>query len=182
MSAITITLKENNEAERQTEKMLRNLLAKYQLVKWVRCRDILIEQGSTGKAFPVIRLSAWRSDSENKLLAQFLHEQFHWIEKDNETQMEKAIDELKLLFPNAPLEKPQGAGTIESTYKHLIICRLEFLVLEVLLGFALAKDIIMENLNYTWIRREALDYGSQIDTIIEKYFPGVMPTKAISES
>ena len=127
-SLVEISLKNNSERERASKELLGRVLRKYDLEKWILCRDVRIEQDAGGKAFPFITLSAWK-DSEEGILAQFLHEQIHWIEKGKEEEMGQAIEELKTIFPDALMNKPEGGGSESSTYKHLIVCRLEFLVL-----------------------------------------------------
>ncbi len=165
---VNISLKNDSERERITKKSLENILSKYSLDKWILCHNITIEQDARGKAFPFITLSAWR-DAEEGLMAQFLHEQIHWIEDGKEGQMNQAIEELKTVFPNAPVGRPEGADNKKSTYRHLIICRLEFLALSELIGEK-AKKILLNNKTYTWIRRTVVEKGLDIDPIINKYF------------
>lgn len=168
---ITISLKNGNEVEREAKRMLEEILRTYELDKYIRCNEVVIEQGASGKAFPIIRLSAWEPGGEVGLLAQFIHEQFHWIEKGKEEQMLQAVDELKILFPIAPIEKPEGGGSEKSTYRHLIVCRLELLGLAEILGQEKALRIVSGNKNYTWIRKMIIERSAEIDPIIEKYFP-----------
>ena len=164
---LKISLKNDSEREQITKKLLENILSKYPLDKWIFCHNITIEQDARGKAFPFITLSTWRD--EKGLLAQFLHEQIHWIEKGKEEQVNQAIEELKALFPNAPVGRPEGADNEKSTYWHLIICRLEFLALSELLGEK-ANNILLSRKVYTWIRRTVVEKGLDIDPIINKYF------------
>lgn len=171
---ISVSLKNNSEKERLTKELLQRVLKKYDLQKWTICRDIIIEEGASGYAFPVIRLSVWRHDTENGLLAQFLHEQIHWIEKDREEQMEKLINKLKMKFPDVPIGRPEGGDNENSTYKHLIVCRLEFMALKEFLGEHKAKNIVLGNKNYTWIRKTVINNGTAIDSIIKEYFPGIL--------
>lgn len=169
---ISIALKTGNEVEQSTKVMLEEILGTHKLDKYIRCNEIVIEQGASGKAFPIVRLSAWGfSGNKNGLLAQFIHEQFHWIEKGKENQMMQAIEELKTIFPDAPLNKPEGGGNEKSTYCHLIVCRLELLALTEILGQEKALAIVSKNTNYTWIRKMAIERGLDIDPIIERYFP-----------
>lgn len=163
----------SSEKEERTREALKRLLHTYTLDKWMYCDDVVIVYGGRGKAFPRITLSAWQ-DADDGLLAQFLHEQIHWIEKGNEGNMREAIAELKVVFPNAPTERPEGGGNEESTYKHLIICRLEFLALAELLGSQKAQEIVSTNDNYTWIRETIFKEEQQIDALIKKYFPTVL--------
>jgi hypothetical protein len=167
---ISINLRNNNEIEQGTKIMLERILDQYELDKYIRCNEVIIEKGASGKAFPIIRLSAWKSGSEESLLAQFVHEQFHWIEKGKEGQMIQAVGELKTLFPDAPIAKPEGGGSEKSTYCHLIICRLELLALTKILSEEKALSIVSGNTNYTWIRKIVIERGQEIDQIIKKYF------------
>jgi hypothetical protein len=169
---ITISLKNNKESEQRTKSALEHILIQYPLDKWILCNSIIIEQGANGKAFPIITLSVWKDDEG--LLSQFLHEQIHWIEKGREQNMEDAVEELKEMFPNAPIQRPEGGGSEQSTYIHLIVCRLEFLALQELLGKEKAKSIIIGNKNYTWIRKAILDNASSIDSVIKKHVPEVI--------
>jgi hypothetical protein len=173
---MNITTKNNNEAELITKETLERILKTYDLIKYIRCNEVIIEQGATGKAYPIIRLSAWRADSEEGLLAQFLHEQFHWIAEGKVEEMRNAMSEVKDIFPNAPIDKPEGGGSEKSTYTHLIVCRLELLALGKILGEEKALKIVSGNRNYTWIRKMVIERGSEIDPIIEKFFPEVINT------
>jgi hypothetical protein len=176
--SISISLKNNNEAEQKTKELLETLLSSYNIGKWILCNDIVIEQGARGKAFPVIRLSAWKPGGEDGLLAQFLHEQIHWIEKGKESEIQKVIEELKILFPNAPIERPEGGGNETSTYKHLIVCRLEYLALKNIFGEDRAKEIVLGNTNYAWIRRTVIEKSNIIDPVVKKYFPSISSTNS----
>lgn len=151
--------------------MLEGILRVYDLGKYIRCNEVVIEQGASGKAFPVIRLSAWKPGREESLLAQFVHEQFHWIEKGKESQMSQAQADLEDIFPDAPIDKPEGGGGKKSTYCHLIIYRLEFLALAKILSEEKALNIVSSNTNYTWIRKMVIERASEIDPIIQKHFP-----------
>lgn len=178
MTQLSITLKNNSDKEQIAKELLERILNKYNLEKWILCREILIEWDANGKAFPVIRLSAWQNNEE-RMLAQFLHEQFHWIEKGKETEMQNAINKLKVQFPNSPIDKPEGGGSEESTYNHLIVCRLEFLALKELLGEESAIKIVSGNRNYTWIRKMVLERATDIDSVINEFFPNQLSSNIV---
>ena len=166
---IRVSLKTGSEKEIATQKTLERLFLKYQLQKLVFCREVIIEEGARAHAFPIVTISERKT--EESILAQFIHEQIHWIEKGKEENMNMAIEELKLYFPNAPIGRPEGADNEQSTYKHLIVCRLEYLALIELLGQEKAREVVQKNPNYTWVRRAILDDDSNIDSVIKKYFP-----------
>ena len=85
--------------------------------------------------------------------------------------MDSAIEKLKIIFLDVPVGRPAGSDNEKSTYRHLIICRLEFLALSELLGEDKAKEVTLNNKSYKWIRRIILEHGSEIDQIIKQYFP-----------
>ena len=169
---VSISLKTGSDKELATQKTLEQLLVKYPLQKYILCHQVVIEEGARAHAFPVIAISERKT--EEALLAQFLHEQIHWIEKDKEDKMDMAVEELKTSFPNAPIGRPEGADTEKSTYRHLIVCRLEYLALIEFLGEEGAREIVQKNPNYTWVRRNILESDQIIDPIIKKYFPELL--------
>ncbi|OGN05741.1 MAG: hypothetical protein A2831_03685 [Candidatus Yanofskybacteria bacterium RIFCSPHIGHO2_01_FULL_44_17] len=59
---ISISLKNGSETERIAQKMLEDLLAKYKLDKWIRCHDVLIEEGARAHAFPVVTISERKTE------------------------------------------------------------------------------------------------------------------------
>ncbi len=169
-SSVQISLKHNSEREQRIRDLLETILRKYELQKWILCPGVIIEEGVPPHSHPVVTLNTKR-DTEATLLAVFLHEQIHWIEEGKRDLMDKAIEALKLLFPVVPVGKPEGADTEKSTYRHLIVCRLEFLGLCELLGIEKATEVVLGNSGYTWIRRTVIEHGSVIDPIIKNYFP-----------
>ena len=171
--SINITLKNNTEKEQSTGKLLELILSKYNLEKWILCREVLIEEGIKSHSYPKVTLSA-KPKTENQLLAVFLHEQIHWIEEGRKELMIKAVEELKNFFPNVPVGKPAGADSEKSTYRHLVICRIEFLALKESLKEKEARETVLGNSAYTWIRRTAVEEGFKIDLVIEKYFPDLI--------
>ena len=131
-------------------------------------KKIIIEEGATAHSSPIVTLNTGPKYKIG-VLAQFLHEQIHWIENGREQEMVEAIGELKIIYPNAPIGRPEGGVNEKSTYRHLIICRLEFLALTELLGLEKAKEVVLKNSNYTWIREILIKEGEKIDVIIHRY-------------
>ena len=171
-SLVSISLKNNNDKEIRAKELLEGILKKYSLGKWIYTHEVLLEAGARPHAFPVITLGTYKD--KEFMLRMFIHEQLHWIEKGKEDSMKRAIEDLKLLFPNAPTGRPEGADSEESTYRHLVICRLEFLAAKDLIGEDKARESVLGDKEYTWIHGAVLDNGSQIDLIIEKYFPNIL--------
>jgi hypothetical protein len=101
----------------------------------------------------------------------FIHEQIHWFASSKFRQVDKAIEELKVLYPEAPDGPPEGARNKGSTYLHLIVCHLEYEALKELAGSEKARSIIeeMSGEYYKWIYRTVLADGEKIERIVGKY-------------
>ena len=85
-------------------------------------------------AFPVLTLNARFADSENELLASFIHEQLHWHLRDHAVQMQDVVARLRRMYPRVPVGGTAGAETEYSTYGHLIDCYLEVQATRQLIG------------------------------------------------
>ena len=171
---VNITLKNNSESEQAAKKLLETILNKYPLDKWIFSREVMIEEGVRSHSHPVITLNTRRIDNEERHLSLFLHEQIHWVEREGHSSMDSAIEDLKAIFPDGPVGRPEGGDNIQSTYRHLVICRLEFLALAELLGEDRAKENVLSNKGYLWMYRMAMERGSDIDLVIQKYFPDAL--------
>src|SRR5262245_41678275 len=141
---VSISLKNNSDRERITKDTLEKLLVQYSLDKWILCPNVVIEQDVIAHSHPAVTIACWRNYDEG-LLAQFLHNQTNGIEEGKEEQMDKAIEDLKQLFPHVPVGKPKGSNNEKSTYRHLIICRLELLALSEVLGNDKAIEVTLNN-------------------------------------
>lgn len=165
---LTITLKNNSPREQLTKEMLEGILQKYDIDKWILCKEVLIEHGIRPHSWPVVTLNT-PCDTEECLLRVFLHEQAHWVEERDEESFDKAIEALRVLYPEVPVGRPEGSHNEKSTYRHLIVCRLEYHALAEFLGEEVARENVLSNSNYIWIRRKAIEDGDKIDEWIKKY-------------
>src|SRR5262245_54058597 len=80
--ATAIQLAHDTPRERQTKQTLEQLLATYDLKKYTFTRTVVIEQGATNHAFPVLTLNAAFAASPDELLSTYVHEQLHWHLRD----------------------------------------------------------------------------------------------------
>ena len=55
------------------------------------------------------------------------------------------------IWPEAPGGPPERARDRESTYRHLVVCDLEFQAMSELVGKEAARAIMESNTHYTWI-------------------------------
>src|SRR5262245_33288479 len=131
--AVTLTVSRGTERERTTKAQLERILHSYDLTRYTFTRQVVIEEGARNHAFPVLTLNARFADSGDDLLASYIHEQIHWHLRNHDTQRRRAVAELQLLYPAAPVGLPEGAETPHSTYGHLVTCYLELEALRSLL-------------------------------------------------
>jgi hypothetical protein len=153
---LQITLEANSEAERATAEQLRALLRKYDIAEWIYTRRIHIDERAIPHSHPVLTVHTRHLGNEHALLATFLHEQFHWLE-DNNSHFRAAMAAFAETYPNAPARGPEGARDQESTYRHLLVCDLEFQAMSRLVGESRAREILSANRHYTWIYDRVLN-------------------------
>jgi hypothetical protein len=102
-------------------------------------------------AFPDLTLNVHFFGSDDELLSSFLHEQLHWYLRDRPMQMERAVKELRTLYPKVPVGLPEGADTEYSTYGHLVDCYLEIQADRQIMGPERTDQVIKNKPWYTWI-------------------------------
>src|SRR6185295_14474693 len=140
-SKIEISLKNNTQAEIKTKEQLLKLLKNYDLSKWTFTKTIMIDEKSIPHSHPVLTLSTRHLKDDELLLSTFVHEQLHWYLASKSKETEDAYSELRAMFPKVPAGFPQGANDEESTYKHILVCYLEYQAVKELLGELKAKPV-----------------------------------------
>jgi hypothetical protein len=120
---------------------------------------------------PVLTLNANQLDDDLVALATFVHEQIHWFEEAKPEQRDRAMEEFRAMYPDAPGGPPDGARDKDSTYLHLLVCYQEYTAMKELVGAEKAKEVIETSSRryYRWIYRTVLDDGPRIKAVIEKY-------------
>src|SRR5215471_17710038 len=96
---IEITLKTSSPRELQTKEQLQRLLKTYDLSKWVFTRSILIDEKAIPHSHPVLTLHTRHLKDDDLLLSTFVHEQLHWLLESRKADTDKAMNELRALFP-----------------------------------------------------------------------------------
>ena len=169
---LKISLKHNDDAgEVQTRNQLQRLLAQYDCSKFIFTRDIVIDRDAVPHSHPVLTLHTRHRKDDELLLSAFVHEQIHWFLTQRREQTEKAVRELKTVFPKVPIGFPAGADSEESTYLHLLVNTLEYRADKELLGELKARQVMefWATDHYTWVYRQVLDVGDKIRTVLRKY-------------
>jgi hypothetical protein len=169
---LQISLKNNSEKESQKKAQLERLLRQHNLSKWLLTRSVIIdEQTRIPHSHPVLTLSADDLDDDARTLATFIHEQIHWLGETRLAGIEKAIEELKVMYPDAPGGPPEGARNSYSTYLHLVVCYLEYQGLKELVGNEKARQVIEDSSKrfYKWIYRTVLSDEAKLKAVVEKH-------------
>ena len=170
---LDITLKHNDQREQQTKQQLERLLSMYDVSNWIFTRKIIIESGFDviPHSHPVLTLSTRHLKDDELLLATFVHEQFHWYLEEKPKETEAAYRELRVMFPKVPVGFPEGGRDEESTYKHILVCYLEYQASRILLGELKAKQVMefWKTDHYTWIYRTVLERERDIDSLMRKH-------------
>lgn len=154
--AFHITFERDSDRERATADQLRRILQEHDVERWIYTRRIHMDERSIPHSHPVLTVHTRHLGDEHGLLATFLHEQFHWLEDGNK-EFRDAMSAFAEAYPNAPARGPEGARDLESTYRHLLVCDLEFQAMTILVGEQRARAILSANQHYTWIYDRVLN-------------------------
>jgi hypothetical protein len=170
-SKLEITLKNMNDRERQTEQQLRRLISSYDVSKWLFTGSIVIESNVIPHSHPVLTLSTRHLKDDDLLLSTFVHEQLHWFLVYKSKETEDAYKELRAMFPKVPVGSTEGARDEESTYKHILVCYLEYQANKELLGELRTKQVMefWAGDHYTWIYKTVLEREREIGSLVRKH-------------
>jgi hypothetical protein len=175
---LDITEVQANKWTALTKQNLVHLAQVYDLEPFLFTRKIHIQPKATPHSHPILTLNTRYAEYPNKLLSALLHEELHWWASSHTKMIEKAILELRKIYPTVPLDP--GARDDHSTYLHLVICYLEYVSLVNYLGEREAKKIINDFIKtdklYPWIYTQVLEKNFAIKRTIHKFrlFPPVL--------
>ena len=158
------------ERELKTKAALEELLAQYDVSKWIFTKSILIEEGAIPYCCPLTLSTAFLSyDYIN--LSTFIHEQLEMFVSTKDPQMNQAMIELRALYPKVPTDSTgtQSDRTEAGTYKHLVLCYLEFSAMKKLAGEEAARSTMERMGHYIWVYETVLADSDKIDSIVRKY-------------
>lgn len=167
--SVSIQLAHHTPREMQTAQALKQILASYDLHKYIFTRDVVIEERAMNHAFPVLTLNARFADSPDELLSSFVHEQLHWHLRIHDSDQKAAIFELRQMYPTAPVGLPEGADSAYSTYGHLVDCYLEIQADRELIGPKRTEEVIKNKPWYTWIYKTVLRDEPRIRAVVQEH-------------
>lgn len=170
---VSISLKKGDAKELATQHQLERLIALYDVSPWIFTNRVVIDGDPRviPHSHPVLTLSTRHLKDDELLLATFLHENIHWFMEAHPQEVDKAIADLKAIFPKVPAGHPEGARDEYSTYLHLLVCTLEYDAIKPLLGELKARQVIefWTTDHYAWIYRTVLERGRDLRGVIQKH-------------
>lgn len=168
-NGVSIRTAHHGPREEQTADQLKKLIDSYDLTKYTFTRNVTIDRGAMNHAFPELTLNARFADVPDDLLSSYIHEQLHWYLRDHDMQQKAAINDLRRMYPNAPVGLPEGADSLYSTYGHLVDCYLEIEADRQLIGPERTLATIKNKGHYTWIYETILRDEAKIAAVVDEH-------------
>jgi hypothetical protein len=169
---LNIKLKNGSEVEQRKKDQIERLAQQYDLKKYTKTRDIIIEQGARPHSSPVLTLGAGLLNYDDGALATYIHEQGHWVLMERLPRVNRELlADLYTVAPGLPIDYPQGSGSEVDTYYHLAVCMLEWQGMEELVGAERARKAIdfMKNDHYTAIYGAVIDHRDELEKILKRH-------------
>lgn len=169
-----------DQAAREAERVrtwLKALRIRHDLTRYEYTRFVRVVPASATHSHPILTLGTRFTDSEDQLLATYLHEQMHWylyqLGGPDHDPVEPFFDELVRRYPQAPTRLPDGARNYEQTYVHLVVCFLELMVTSEFIGRARAVALAETVYGYRWIYRTVVQDWDALEALFTTH--GILP-------
>jgi len=166
---ISIRTAHHGPREEQTAEQLKKLISTYDLAKYTFTREVLIDRGVMNHAFPELTLNVRFAGEPDDLLSSYIHEQLHWYLREHDSQQTSAINELRQMYPNAPVGLSEGAESAYSTYGHLVDCYLEIEADRQLIGPERTITVVSNKGHYTWIYETIFRDEAKIAAVVDEH-------------
>lgn len=169
-SPVIISTHAETNSEVATKRRLQRILKTYDLEKYLYTKDIKIQDSIIPHSHPVLTLST-NLTNDTALLSTFLHEQMHWFTLSKNKGFEPIADSILKWYPRVPIDLPEGAGTEQGTYVHIMVNYLEFHCLINVIGqeAALQHMQFMCTQHYTWVYETVLEDYDQLASLATTY-------------
>jgi hypothetical protein len=175
-----------DHAKREAERVLRMLAAlraRHDLTLYEYTRHVRVMPAAHTYSHPILTLSTRFADTEDQLLAAYLHEQMHWyLWRLNGLDVDPIapfFDELVRRYPKAPTRPPDGARNYEQTYVHLVVNWLEIRTVSEFIGWQRAAALAADSDGYRWIYQTVLADWEALEKLFEQH--GIVPIRPASE-
>lgn len=164
---ITVTTKSETASEKHVKRRLEKLFDSFDLEKYLYTKGIQIQDSIIPHSHPVLTLNtAFRDDVH--LLSTFLHEQMHWYTLSKHKEVGQVAHTIIKTYTNVPVNLPEGGGSEQSTYLHILVNYLEFHALSQVIGYEKAKSHMefMCTQHYTWVYKTILEDEKELETLL----------------
>ena len=169
-------------AEREAQRIrdwLGALRQRHDLTRFEYTRLVRIVPSGPTHSHPILTLGTRFSETEDLLLATYLHEQMHWylwrLGGPDHDPIAPFFDELVRRYPKAPTRLPEGARSYEQTDVHLVVCWLEIAAVTELIGRERAEALADTQWGYRWIYRTVLQDWDALGQLLLQH--GVLPIR-----
>lgn len=169
-------------AEREAERVkswLKSLRQRHDLSRFEYTRHVRIVPASSTYSHPILTLGTRFTETEDHLLATYLHEQMHWylylLGGPDHDPIAPFFDELVRRYPDAPTQLPDGARNYDQTYAHLVVNWLELHAVSQFIGMPRAAALAETQYGYRWIYRTVLKDWDALGALFREH--GVLPIK-----
>lgn len=161
-SGLQVTeIKPNRDSHFMKQNLLQ-LAQVYDLSPFLFTKIVQIKTDAISQSHPVLTLNTRYTNYPHKILASFLHEEFHWWAEIKKAEMTLATTELRKIFPRQTLQIRQ----------HMIISYLEYQAVKYYLGEKSARlvfqDFIRKEKLRPWIYSQVLVNGHVFKRILLK--------------
>ncbi len=173
-------------AEREAHRVrawLAALRKRHDLSRFEYTKHVRVVPASKTYSHPILTLGTRFTETEDHLLATYLHEQMHWylyhLGGPDHDPIAPFFDELVRRYPDAPTQLPEGARNYEQTYAHLVINFLELHATSEIIGKKRAVALAETHYGYRWIYRMVVRDWDSLAQLYKEH--GILPVQPASK-
>lgn len=174
---IDIDLEHAEREARRVRDWLGALRVRHDLSRFEYTRLVRIVPAGPTYSHPILTLGTRFTDTEDQLLATYLHEQMHWylnlLGGPDVDPIAPFFDELVRRYPTAPTRLPEGARNYDQTYCHLVVNYLELEATSQFIGRDRATALADTNYGYRWIYRTVIKDWDELGALYRQH--GILP-------
>lgn len=133
-------------AEARVATLVRTWVSQGKIKPYLFTGNIVVARHVIPHSHPTLTLNTRWVGQPNRVLAQLLHEEWHWWAANHHAWTTMVCGKFQAQYPNLPTFLPRGADGLESTYLHVLICALEYFAITVVLGTSAAAEVLQQNI------------------------------------
>lgn len=164
-----IWLVHGTAAEKAAQAQLIRLLDAYDVSPFTATYSVRIDETAAPHSHPVLTLNDYFLKDDASALSTFLHEQMHWFQLMTGPQIDAAIEDLKIMYPDMPARGRGGGRNARETFLHLIVGTQELAATSSLIGRDEARRVIEGKTWYRWIYAEILNNENALLAVLQKH-------------